>query len=168
MFLDSLSNLWNPFYDVFSTTFCDVWRAGAYGGWWFVFTTATLLCIAQMLWTLWRYIDDADERDLKTMDDERVCRAISRDSLNVGWLSCFGVRRHSAGEFYMFVVIIIVVGGGIIVAAWPFLLITGTLYGMLKAARGSRRMQKAVKRAVSLLKRKADKNHDHDKQYRRI
>ncbi len=164
---ETIDKLFTPFHDVFWPPFCDVWKLGLKGGIRFLFVVAVLLCMAQLVWTIWRYIDDADERDAKTLGGNDIRRVISGDLLNIEKLSCFRVRRNDVGEFYTFVVVAFICAG-ITVALWPFVLVIGTIYGLLKTARGSRRLQKTVKTIMVKLGGKANKNHDHGNRYQRI
>ncbi len=146
----------------------EIWKVGAHSGWWFLGTLIVTLYIMQILWSLWRWIDDAEKQaedgpDYIDKDNRR--RVFCGDLFNVEWLGHWKIERDKVIGFYVHIIIVMGVGGGFAIAFWPGLLTFGTMYGLLRAARGSRRLQKTVVKMLSTLKKKADKDHDHDGQY---
>lgn len=162
---DHIEKLWDPLYTVFWAPFCDVWRIGADYGLHFLGAVILLLTVAQICWTIWRYIDDADKYEARTVGESEIRRAVSGSLLDNDFWGTWRVRRNKAEEFYTFVIIVVLIGGGVSIAAWPFLLAVGTMYGLLQAARGTRRLQKLLKKAMTKLKKKAEKDHNHDGAY---
>lgn len=157
--------------ELFWEAFREIWKVGAHSGWRFLGALVAILYIIQILWTLWRWVDDAETREESSEDDTEHVKVSERrrvfcgDLLDVEWLGPWKVQRHESVEFYIHIFMIIGVGGGVAIAVWPFLLIFGIVYGLLRAARGSRRLQKTVSRMAKSLKGKSNKDHNHNETY---
>jgi len=142
-----------------------MWVAGVFIGWKLLGALLALLSTGQLGWQFWRWADDAEERE---EDNENYITGKERRRILYGNLFKSWPWTVESGEvaaWWGFVIGIsgIIVGVGI--ALWPILLTIGIIYGLGQAARGSRRLQKTVVRMVTELRKKADKDHNHDGVY---
>ena len=122
------------------------------------------MMIAQLVWTAWRWINDAEqEEEYNGIEKEARRRVVFGDMFNLTEKKYgfpfngfpFDVQRHRTGDFSFNILFLVDFVGFVVILLWPLVIAYGICCTMLHLARGSIRLTKIVKR------------HHHDDRYTR-
>ncbi len=149
-------------------TLMDVWWTFSVTGLWASLWLLTGLWAVEIAWLLARWVLDAretwpDDDDVFFCKHRKLWCGDPSSYVPERWLG-HNTHGDNVGEYYLWT-LVYCVAFACMALMWPIIVAIATVFGALFAVRGGFRLRRLVWTAMKELKKKAEKDHNHDGTY---